>query len=137
MWRAVIPPAREWYPPLHGSVDDVCRSRRSSRDGPSDRRKHNRFARLEGERPPVRRRLSTGLVEKRVRDSASGLEPCADELDEVLQLRVVAVFDLQVALVDRVDHRRVVTPAEARPDLRQRRFGEAARQIAMYLARVG
>lgn len=51
--------------------------------------------------------------------SVRGLEPCADERQEVLQLWVVPVFELPLHFVDAVDDRRVVAATETGADLRE------------------
>src|SRR5450756_1594917 len=122
MWREAVLPARQGRGPLHSAVGGVCRTRHSFRGGPPRTAKHSRFGGAGGERPPVDWGLSTGSVERRGRGgeqsgrdcSVDGLEAGRDEGHEILKLRVVAVLQLALDLVDGVDHGGVMAAAETR-----------------------
>ena len=127
MWREAVLPARQGRGPLHSAVGGVCRTRHSFRGGPRCRAKHSRFVRAGGERQRVDRGLPTGSVESGRRDGersggdrlVSGLEAGADEGHQILQLRVVAVFQLALDFVDTMDNGGVVAAAKTSADLRQ------------------
>ncbi len=65
------------------------------------------------------------------------LEACRDDGDHLVELTLVGILQDALDLIDRVDHRRVVTAAEALADRRQRRLGEVATQVHGDLTRVG
>jgi hypothetical protein len=127
MWREAVLPARPERGPLHSVVGGVCRNRHSFRGGPPHTAKHSRFGRSGGEHPRVDEGLSTGFVETKGRGceerdrarSVYGLEACRDEGHKILELRIVAVLQLAVDLVDAVDDGGMVAAAETGADLRQ------------------
>src|SRR5674476_1279446 len=114
MWREAVLPARQGREPLHSAVGGVCRTRHSFRGGSPRTAKHSRFGGAGGVRPLADWGLATGSVGRSGRGgSVYGLESVRDYAHEMLELRVGAVLQLALDLVDAGDHGGVMAAAES------------------------